>query len=146
MYQKHPNPQGLDIHSQSKNNLYKRYTFYVAGITVAAIIIAVTSLLLRAEHKATAAVNMPNQNSSLHYNAKAASSQENDIAETTQPTVYRVGIYDQKIAVFKDDEAEPFWITMLSVNALPEEDLRLLKQGLTFTAYTDVKSFLEDFE
>lgn len=138
---------------KQNGNPYQRYTYYVLGIALLAVIISIIGFAVRrnAADKSLVPIEA-NQNYMPNYSAKAPASQENEVFESGAPEkplekqTYRVGISGGKIAVFKNDDTAPFMITKVYVEHLPEEDVRLLQNGIILSSFQEVKAFLEDFE
>ncbi|WP_099204203.1 hypothetical protein [Scatolibacter rhodanostii] len=136
---------------RQNKSYYRRYTSYAILITLLAVVITIISLSLKKElgHQTT---REPTPNYMDNYNAKNQASQEDEILEKaviaseTENESYKITIYDEKIAVFKNDENEPFLMTNILINHLPQEDIRMLEEGIFFDSYNHVRQFLEDFE
>ena len=78
---------------------------------------------------------------------KPAASQESPAAAQPEPDgPYRVALYEGKIGVFQLGDTKPFLTADVDVYLLPEEDIALLRKGLTAQSLTEVKSILEDYE
>ncbi|CDD30289.1 uncharacterized protein BN815_01523 [Firmicutes bacterium CAG:94] len=82
-----------------------------------------------------------------YYTPKASASQ----GSAAQPAgdgdgPYRVAVYDGKIGVFRQGEAEPFLTADVEVYLLPQEDIALLRAGLEADTLAEVKAILEDYQ
>ena len=81
-----------------------------------------------------------------YYTPKPAASQESPAAQPEPDGPYRVALYEGKIGVFQLGDTKPFLTADVDVYLLPEEDIALLRKGLTAQSLTEVKSILEDYE
>lgn len=57
-----------------------------------------------------------------------------------------MAVYDGKIGVFRQGEAEPFLTADVEVYLLPQEDIALLRAGLEADTLAEVKAILEDYQ
>lgn len=74
--------------------------------------------------------------------------QESTVTSTTatQPvTVYIIGIYDGKIAVFEEDGGNPIKIYDTYASTLPEFDRQSLDLGITVYGEEELARRIEDF-
>ncbi len=150
MDQEYPH-QPLITSDKNSKNPYQRYTSIIASIALLAVVISLVSLTFKRNQNTQPATAAPNQNYMDNYNANHDTSQEtgktadNEEETTTQQDFYRIGVFDEKISVFKNTEPTPFLVTNVFVHSLPKEDLRLLQEGIQFDDYNKVRSFLEDY-
>ena len=56
-----------------------------------------------------------------------------------------VGSYNGRLAVWKDDDPEPFRVFPCPVYLLPKKDRDALSAGIRVETMDDVKNFLENF-
>lgn len=144
----------------------KHYTR--ALLLLAALALAVCALALGIKQKA-----VPTQAETYrsYYSPKADASQENGSsgnvsqtpsgagspAPTSRPAKspspspmpkgnYVVTVYEGKIGVFQKGEREPFLTADVEVYLLPEEDVKLLKEGIPASTLSEVRGILEDYE
>ncbi len=98
--------------------------------------------------------NMPNDtaNSQVHFTLKPSTSQENlsEPESTISSAVsaqnrYTIRTYQGHIGVFLNDEQTPYREINVTLNTLPEEDRKLLEQGITANTAAEVQILLEDY-
>lgn len=131
---------------EKKPRDYKKATIITVVLTVAALAVTVFSLALRPE-SAVPTQGTPAESISSYYTPKPTSSQEttaSPIPSSDGP--YRVALYDGKIGVFRPGESTPYLTADVSVYLLPEEDIALLRKGITAQNLTEVKRILEDYD
>lgn len=58
---------------------------------------------------------------------------------------FLVGTYNGRIAVWKDDDPEPFRVYPCPVYLLPQKERKALRQGIRIEDMDDVRRFLENF-
>lgn len=58
---------------------------------------------------------------------------------------FLVGSYNGRLAVWKDDDPEPFRVFPCPVSLLPKKDRDALRAGIRIDTMEDVKIFLENF-
>jgi hypothetical protein len=58
---------------------------------------------------------------------------------------FLVGSYNGRLAVWKDDDPEPFRVFPCPVYLLPKKDRDALSAGIRVETMDDVKNFLENF-
>ena len=109
---------------------YKKPTMLAVILTVAALAVTVASLTLT-QKDAVPTQGSVAQNGMSYYTPKASASQ----GSAAQPAgdedgPYRVAVYDGKIGVFRQGEAEPFLTADVEVYLLPQEDIALLRQRI----------------
>ena len=100
---------------------YKMATMVLIGVTVAALLVAVVALSLKGR-EAVPAQGSPAESGMSYYTPKASASQ----GSAAQPAgdgdgPYRVAVYDGKIGVFRQGEAEPFLTADVEVYLLPQD-------------------------
>lgn len=125
---------------------YKKPTMLAAIITVAALVVTLVSLSLRQE-ETVPVQGSPAQNGMSYYTPKPAASQESSQPPpSSQEGPFTVSIYDGKIGVFQPGETTPFLTADVDVYLLPEEDIALLRKGLTAQTLWEVRAILEDYQ
>lgn len=130
----------------NSTNKYKRYTLYTLIVTVAAIVIALASSSIKKEFNNEKVVNADVTKTNSNYTLNENSSQETDEAsEILSKDVYLITVYEGNIAVFRNDEKEPYLLSV-STEHLTEEDLKLLKNGIKADSISEVMEILEDYE
>lgn len=128
-----------------KQKDYKKPTLLLLLVAAGALVTACAAFSLRQEAAVPAQAGTI-QNDMSYYTPKPAASQESPAAQPEQDGPYRVALYEGKIGVFQLGAAEPFLTADVDVYLLPEEDIALLRKGLTAQSLTEVKSILEDYE
>lgn len=128
-----------------KQKDYKKPTLLLLLVAAGALVTACAAFSLRQEAAVPAQAGTT-QNDMSYYTPKPAASQESPAAQAEQDGPYRVALYEGKIGVFQLGAAEPFLTADVDVYLLPEEDIALLRKGLTAQSLTEVKSILEDYE
>lgn len=125
---------------------YKRPTVLVTIITVAALLVTLLSFSLRGG-TSVPVQGTPTQNDTTYYTPKPDASQGTQLTPSPESDgPYRIAIYQGKIGVFQMGETEPYLTADVDVYLLPEEDIALLRKGLTAENLTEVKRILEDYE
>ncbi len=125
---------------------YKKPTILATIVTAAALLVTLLSFSLRGE-ASVPVQGTPAENDTAYYTPKPDASQE--IRPTPTPEKdgpYQVAVYQGKIGVFRPGETTPFLTADVDVYLLPEEDIALLRKGLTAESLTEVKRILEDYE
>lgn len=125
---------------------YKKPTLLLIALTAVALLAAALSLSLR-QRQALPAQASPADDGLHYYTPKAAASQESGEGSSQgEDGPYRVAVHEGKIGVFRPGESEPFLTADVEVYLLPEEDIALLRAGLTAQTLSDVRAILEDYE
>ena len=67
-------------------------------------------------------------------------------SQDTQPaeTTYTVADYGGKVAVFENDNSEPFAIYDIYTHLLPENDIEILRKGIKVNSMQQLQNCLED--
>lgn len=60
-------------------------------------------------------------------------------------TTYLVKNFENKIAVFEENATEPFRVTNVMIDSLPEADRELLNKGIKANNQKELSSILEDY-
>lgn len=128
-----------------KQKDYKKPTLLLLLVAAGALVTACAAFSLRQEAAVPAQAGTT-QNDMSYYTPKPAASQESPAAQPEQDGPYRVALYEGKIGVFQLGDTKPFLTADVDVYLLPEEDIALLRKGLTAQSLTEVKSILEDYE
>lgn len=58
---------------------------------------------------------------------------------------YTVKEYEGKVAIFRDNETEPFNIYNSYVSVLPDSDQKKLKKGITVSSTEELQEIIEDY-
>ncbi len=58
---------------------------------------------------------------------------------------YRIGIYDKKIALFRNEEPVPYYISDVHISTLPVADRSLLENGISVPDRRSLERLLEDY-
>ncbi len=53
--------------------------------------------------------------------------------------------YEGRLAVFKDDEAEPLYVFNVSMNTMSDYDKNALQEGIAAKDLTELKTLVEDY-
>lgn len=149
---------------------YKAYTLVLLMITVTALVITAAMLSLRREADSQAAAaqtaaaqsalvpgpertqrvldsGAQGDSNSAYYTPNTAASQESAAkGEEKGDEGYFITIYKGKLGVFKAGQAEPVVVREKEVLLLPEEDLRLLREGIWAKDMNEVRQILEDYD
>lgn len=143
------------------NNTPKRYQAYtlVLLITAAAALIVCAAAFRLKRDPSLAVQGNPEQSYLSYYSPKPSPSQEtaksqvssssesvSSQAASTPEEEYLITIYNGKIGVFRENQADPFLTADRDVYLLPKEDVEILKKGIRVQGFTAVKSVLEDYE
>lgn len=129
-----------------KQKDYKKPTLLLLLVAAGALVTACAAFSLRQEAAVPAQAGTT-QNDMSYYTPKPAASQESPASAQPEPDgPYRVALYEGKIGVFQLGDTKPFLTADVDVYLLPEEDIALLRKGLTVQSLTEVKSILEDYE
>ena len=128
---------------------YKTLTIVLLVITVIALLLTAVMLTLG---RHTAAVSTepqspPEDPATTYYTPKPATSQENsETEESGTGNGFLVTIYRGGIGVFQDGKTLPVLTKHTEVYLLPEEDIKLLRQGIRARDLTEAREILEDFD
>lgn len=129
-----------------KQKDYKRPTLLAVLVTAAALLVTLLSLSLKGG-AAVPVQGKPTGHDTVYYTPKPAASQESAAASASREEgPYRVTLYQGKIGVFLEGETEPCLVSDVDVFLLPQEDVALLKEGLSAQTLTEVRAILEDYE
>lgn len=104
-------------------------------------IIAISFAFSQPIQKETPVSQAANDN---HYTPIPSSSQETK--DSASSLSYTVREYDGIIGVFQNDESVPCITENVKINTLPEEDKRIITQGVTFETYKEMIAFLQNYE
>ena len=130
-----------------KTTDYKRNTLTVLIITVIAFVIFVAANTMKASVKAATIQEHIPQNYTNNYIADSALSQESeDIIVNEDKERYLITVHNGYIAVFKNDEKEPVLLADIEVYLLPEDDIKILREGIYVSDIIEAKQVLEDYE
>ena len=58
---------------------------------------------------------------------------------------FLLGIYEGKIALWKDNQEKPIKVIPYQVSMLPKEDQQALKRGIRFESMRELYQFVEDY-
>lgn len=128
---------------------YKTLTIVLLVITVIALLLTAVMLTLgrRAAAVSTEPENPPEDPATTYYTPKPATSQENsETEESGAGDGFLVTIYRGGIGVFQDGKTLPVLTKHTEVYLLPEEDVKLLRQGIRVRDLTEAREILEDFD
>ena len=128
---------------------YKTLTIVLLIITVIALLVAALMLTLgrSAAQASGEPESLPENPATLYYTPKPASSQENsETEENTAEDGFLVTIYRGGIGVFQPGKTVPVLTRHTEVYLLPEEDIKLLREGIWAADLTQAKKILEDFD
>lgn len=128
---------------------YKTLTIVLLVITVIALLLTAVMLTLgrHAAAVSTEPENPPEDPATTYYTPKPATSQENsETEESGTGDGFLVTIYRGGIGVFQDGRTLPVLTKHTEVYLLPEEDVKLLRQGIRVRDLTEAREILEDFD
>ncbi len=124
---------------------YKKATMAAILVTIAALAVTVGAQAMRQE-RVVPTQGTPHENNSSYYTPNPSASQESSGASTQEEDgPYRIALYEGKIGVFQEGETEPYLLADVSVYLLPEEDIALLRRGISAENLTEVRRILEDY-
>ena len=130
---------------RKKPNDYKWPTLAAVAVTAAALGAVLFTRSLAAG--AVPTQGTPAQNNTSYYTPKPAASQGTGESPSPAPDgPYRVALYQGKVGVFREGEAQPFLTAEIDAYLLPREDVALLRQGLEAETLTQVRQILEDYQ
>ena len=69
---------------------------------------------------------------------------ETDLSETKKTTIYTIADYGGKVAVFEDENNEPFVVYDIYTHLLPENDIEILRKGIKVNSLQELQTCLED--
>ena len=58
---------------------------------------------------------------------------------------FLLGIYEGKIALWKDNKKDPIRVFPYSASSLPEKDRQALEKGVHFKNLTELKQFAQEY-
>lgn len=128
---------------------YKTLTIVLLVITVIALLLTAVMLTLgcHAAAVSTEPQSPPENPATTYYTPKPATSQENsETEESGTGNGFLVTIYRGGIGVFQDGKTLPVLTKHTEVYLLPEEDIKLLRQGIRARDLTEAREILEDFD
>ncbi len=73
--------------------------------------------------------------------------EKREIEELTDntPTYYTIKEHDGKVAIFRNDDTQPFNVYDSYVSVLPQSDQEKLKSGITVSNTEDLQQVIEDY-
>lgn len=124
---------------------YKALTIILLIVTVIALLLSAVMLTLG---RGSAAVSAEPENPvTVYYTPNPAASQENsETEENTADGKFLVTIYRGGIGVFQPGKSVPVLTKHTQVYLLPEEDIKLLRDGIWARDLPHAKEILEDFD
>lgn len=125
---------------------YKTWTLWLLIATVTALVVTAAMLSLGRGARAAQA-NAPEEPGTAYYTPNPAPSQENsETAGENNGSRYLVALYRGHIGVFQEGQAAPVLTADTDVYLLPEEDIRLLKEGIPAATLGEARRILEDYD
>ncbi len=132
---------------------YKLYTLWLLIITITALVVTAAMLSLKRSAAAaqvdTAIQGRPlsTKPDTVYYTPNPAPSQENsETLADAQEDRYLITVYRGRIGVFQEGKTVPVLVTDTEIYLLPEEDVQLLKKGITAKTLNEAKGILEDYD
>ncbi len=132
---------------------YKLYTLWLLIITITALVVTAAMLSLKRSAAAaqvdTAVQGRPlsTKPDTVYYTPNPAPSQENsETLADAQEDRYLITVYRGRIGVFQEGKTVPVLVTDTEIYLLPEEDVQLLKKGITAKTLNEAKGILEDYD
>lgn len=128
---------------------YKTLTIILLIVTVIALLLSAVMLTLgRGAAAVSGEPESPPENpATVYYTPKPASSQENsETEENMAEDGFLVTIYRGGIGVFQPGKTVPVLTKHTEVYLLPEDDIKLLRDGIWASDLAHVKEILEDFD
>ena len=131
---------------------YRRYkTLTIILLIVTVIALLLSAVMLSISRGAAAAsgepVNPPEKSVTSYYTPKPAPSQENsETEEKPEDGGFLVTIYRGGIGVFQPGKSVPVLTKNAEVYLLPQEDIKLLRDGIWARDLSHAKEILEDFD
>lgn len=128
---------------------YKTLTIILLIVTVIALLLAAVMLTMgRSSSAVSGEPESPPENpATVYYTPKPSPSQENsETEENTANDGFLVTIYRGGIGVFQPGKTVPVLTKHTEVYLLPEEDIKLLREGIRARDLTHAKEILEDFD
>ena len=128
---------------------YKTLTIILLIVTVIALLLAAVMLTLgRGAAEASAEPESPPENSATtYYTPNPAPSQENsETEENDTEEGFLVTIYRGGIGVFQPGKSVPVMTRHTEVYLLPEEDIKLLREGIWARDLAHAREILEDYD
>lgn len=65
--------------------------------------------------------------------------------ETNTDTTYKIGVYNEKIAVFSQGDRIPIEVFDVYISTLPKKDQNDLKKGVIVKSKMELKRLIEDY-
>ena len=95
-------------------------------------------------------VNEANRNNKApesQQNGQSSSIEEKPVlrAATDTHPYYTIKSYNNRVAVFKDDDIKPFFVSDTNVNDLPRQDTEEINSGIVVADEKRLKRLLEDY-
>ncbi|ANU53008.1 hypothetical protein I5Q82_16460 [Acutalibacter muris] len=128
---------------------YKTLTIILLIVTVIALLLSAVMLTLRRSGLAVSGEpeSPPENPATVYYTPKPAPSQENsETEESKAEDKFLVTIYRGGIGVFQPGKSVPVLTKHTEVYLLPEEDIKLLRDGIWARDLSHAKEILEDFD
>jgi hypothetical protein len=137
---------------KATNMTYRRYkTLTIILLIVTVIALLLSAVMLSISRGAAAASgepeNPPESAARVYYTPKPAPSQENsETEEKPEDGGFLVTIYRGGIGVFQPGKSVPVLTKNAEVYLLPQEDIKLLRDGIWARDLSHAKEILEDFD
>ncbi|MFI3325368.1 MAG: hypothetical protein R3Y35_04245 [Clostridia bacterium] len=122
-----------------KLTVYKVKTYLFIIVAILLLSITFVSIFLEKDNKTDEIIEN-------NYTLTTAISQDESSISDEKFTIYTVKELDGVMTVFKDGEKLDIMLNTVLVNTLPVEDREIIENGVEFTNYTELISFLEDYE
>ena len=127
---------------------YKTLTIILLIVTVIALLLSAVMLSIsRGAAAASGEPENPPESAARVYTPKPAPSQENsETEEKPEDGGFLVTIYRGGIGVFQPGKSVPVLTKNAEVYLLPQEDIKLLRDGIWARDLSHAKEILEDFD
>lgn len=111
------------------------------------ILITGTILLAGVIISSVTGVNRSNRAAELQHNEQTSSMEEKPVvrAQTDTHPYYTIKSYNNRVAVFKNDDTKPYFVSDTNVNDLPRQDTKEINNGIVVADEKKLKRLLEDY-
>ncbi len=111
------------------------------------ILITGTVLLAGVIISSVTGVNRNNSAAESKHNGQTSSTEEKHIvhAQTGTHPYYTIKSYNNRVAVFKNDDIKPYFVSDTNVNDLPQQDTEEINSGIVVADEKKLKRLIEDY-
>jgi hypothetical protein len=118
----------------------------LSGIQLWAVILTLLAVIAVNEQFFSSNSSKNHAVDSGNYTSSNGLSQETDVFANEEAGAYTVREYNGTIAVFAGEDPQPIIKENVSVKTLPEDDQKLLTDGIKFDTYREMIEFLQNYE